>query len=312
MSLLTIFTAPKPFTNPHIATIQRNALKSWAALGNDVDVVMIGNEVGMPEVARELKIPHLAQVKCNSQGTPLISSIFELGRQFNDNPFLAYVNADIILLPDMLDAVRCVMNTLPRFLIIGQRYDLQVEQELNFNANYPAELRAWVKRDGQLHTRTGSDYFIFPRSTFGDVPEFAVGRARWDNWMIFHARVQKMPVIDATPSVMVIHQNHDYSHLPGGQTHYKLPESNENLKLAGGRRNVFQLDDASHVLANGQLKKMKLTWRRFWREFEIWPLIHLRSSRLGWITFAITHPGKAFQDLRGRLNLLIKNRKGKA
>ena len=31
--LLTLFTAPKPFTNPHIALIQRNAIRSWMALG---------------------------------------------------------------------------------------------------------------------------------------------------------------------------------------------------------------------------------------------------------------------------------------
>ncbi len=30
---LTLFTAPKPFTNPHIALIQRNAFRSWQALG---------------------------------------------------------------------------------------------------------------------------------------------------------------------------------------------------------------------------------------------------------------------------------------
>ena len=35
MSFLTIFTAPKPFTDPHINLIQRNALRSWLALGPD-------------------------------------------------------------------------------------------------------------------------------------------------------------------------------------------------------------------------------------------------------------------------------------
>ena len=44
--LITIFTAPKPFTNPHIDLIQRNAIQSWLHLGDDVNVVMIGNEPG--------------------------------------------------------------------------------------------------------------------------------------------------------------------------------------------------------------------------------------------------------------------------
>ena len=43
MTLLTIFTAPKPFTDPHIDLIQRNALRSWLAL-EDVEVFVVGDE----------------------------------------------------------------------------------------------------------------------------------------------------------------------------------------------------------------------------------------------------------------------------
>ena len=37
MALITLFSAPKPFIDSHIATIQRNAIKSWTLLP-DVDV----------------------------------------------------------------------------------------------------------------------------------------------------------------------------------------------------------------------------------------------------------------------------------
>lgn len=312
MTLLTLFTAPKPFTTPHISTIQRNALRSWQALGDAVEVVMIGNEKGMAEVAAEMGVCHIPQVKTNSQGTPLISSIFELGRQQNDSPYLAYVNADIILLPDLLDAIRLVGKTFSEFLVIGQRWDLEVNQSLDPGENWSQIMGEWIKRDGQLHSRTGSDYFVFPRACFRDIPDFAVGRARWDNWMIFHARKQKYPVVDASRSVMVVHQNHDYSHLPGGQSHYKLPESDVNLKLAGGRRTVFQLDDSTHEIWSGQVKKVSCTWKRFWREVEIWPLLSLHSKKLGWIFYAIFHPCSAFLEVRGWLTYKLKNRKAKA
>ncbi len=55
MAFLTIFTAPKPFTNPHIAVIQRNALQAWTRL-EDVEVLLIGDEPGIPETAREMGI----------------------------------------------------------------------------------------------------------------------------------------------------------------------------------------------------------------------------------------------------------------
>jgi hypothetical protein len=43
MSLITLFSAPKPFTDPHIAMIQRNAIYSWTLLP-DVEVILLGEE----------------------------------------------------------------------------------------------------------------------------------------------------------------------------------------------------------------------------------------------------------------------------
>ena len=109
--MLTIFTAPKPFTNPHIDLIQRNAIRSWVALGPEVEVLLIGEEEGLAEAARELGVRHLPQVQRNDQGTPLIPSIFNLARQETDKPYLAYVNADVILLP--IDEAEVYCKTCP-------------------------------------------------------------------------------------------------------------------------------------------------------------------------------------------------------
>ena len=67
MTLLTLFSAPKPFTNPHIAMIQRNAIKSWTLLP-DVEVVLIGKEEGLAEAAQELGVKHVPHVASNRNG----------------------------------------------------------------------------------------------------------------------------------------------------------------------------------------------------------------------------------------------------
>ena len=61
--LITIITSPKPFSNSHIATIQRNAIQSWMHLGPEVEVILIGNEPGLIEVAEEYKLKHLPDVQ---------------------------------------------------------------------------------------------------------------------------------------------------------------------------------------------------------------------------------------------------------
>jgi len=136
MPLLTLFTAPKPFTNPHINMIQHNTLKNWMALSEDISVVVIGDEPGISETCQELNIQHIPGVRCNDLGTPLISSIFNLARAVNNSPFLVYANADILFLPDLIKSIRVLADKKERFLGVGQRWDLDVDHSMVFEGDW--------------------------------------------------------------------------------------------------------------------------------------------------------------------------------
>ncbi len=265
---LTLFTAPKPFTDPHIALIQRNAIRNWLSL-EGVDVLLVGDEPGLEEAAAELGVPLLKAVARNEWGTPLIPSIFALAREYSDSPLLAYVNADMLFLPDFLRAARDVVSQAENFLLVGQRWDLDVTAPLDFSPGWDVRLRKRVQTEGRLHPPAGSDYFIFPRDAFVEMPAFAIGRAGWDNWMIYRARSLGWPVVDGTPSVLAVHQNHDYSHLPGGKPHYDLEESHRNIALAGGERHMYTLFESSHVLRDGKLHPAPLALPRLLRRLEL-------------------------------------------
>ncbi|MFQ5615356.1 MAG: hypothetical protein ACE5GO_02720 [Anaerolineales bacterium] len=267
----TIFTAPKPFTNPHINIIQRNAIRSWLHLGEDVEVILVGEEAGLAEAASELGVTHLPNVERNQWGTPLVSSIFGLARQHSAASLLCYVNADILLMPDVVEAARRVKAQASQFLLIGRRWNLDVIKPLYFPASWPEMLRARTFRQGRLHPPAGSDYFIFPRHLYTDLPPFAIGRAGWDNWMIYHARQQGWPAIDATPDVMIVHQNHEYSHL-GGEPHYDHEESLINVKLARGPENNYtgyMVLDTNKELRGGKMVPPRPTLLRAIRRAEL-------------------------------------------
>lgn len=279
--LITLFSAPKPFTHPHINLIQRNAIQSWLHLGDEVEVFLVGEEAGLAEVAKEYGIIPLPAVKRNDQGTPLVSSIFELARESSRAPLLAYVNGDIILLPDFVQTARSVITQCERFLAVSQRWDLEVKNPLDFSAGWEQRLTLEVSRRGRLHPPAGSDVFLFPRAEFVKIPDFAIGRAGWDNWMIYYACQQGITVIDATPSVTVIHQDHDYSHLPGGKPHYDLEESDHNLSLGGGMRSMYYILDSHFQFKEGRLERPPLTLLRILRKIELW-LLPPEEQRHGW------------------------------
>lgn len=269
MPLITLFSAPKPFTDPHIAVIQRNAIRSWALLP-DVEVLLLGEEAGLAEAARELGLKHLPDIGRNASGTPLISSMFDLGRGNSTSDLLCIVNADMILMPDFVEAARQVFKLKDKFVLLSQRWDLDVTQPMEFSGDWTHRLTSVVHGQGRLHRPAGSDFFLFPRVCYSEIPDFAIGRAGWDNWMIYEARRRRWPVIDCTPSVTIIHQNHDYSHLPGGEAHHTLPETDENIRMAGGEAAIrYTILDATHVLRGGKLRRPRPSYLRFMRGVEL-------------------------------------------
>ncbi len=273
MPLITLFSAPKSFTNLHIAMIQRNAIKSWTLLP-DVEVILLGQEAGLAQAAKELGVKHLPNVVRNSNGTPLISSMFDLARQNSSGELLCIINADMILFSDFVEAAKACRSRFKRdlrFVLLSQRWDLDVTQPINFTEGWENRLRSAVHGQGSLHKPAGSDFFLFPESCYANIPDFTIGRGGWDNWMIYKARQEKWLVIDCTPSVMIVHQNHDYSHLPGGKSHHEHPDTNENIRLAGGQANIRYtiLDATRQLAAGGKLVRPKMTSLRFQRGLEL-------------------------------------------
>jgi len=280
MPLITLFSAPKPFTNPHIAMIQRNAIKSWTLLP-DVEVILLGEEEGLAEAAKEIGVKHLPNVTCNESGTPLISSMFQLARENSSSDLLCIINADMILMPDFVEVVLESDSLLSKkqeqapalqkkFVLLSQRWDYDITMPIDFVTGWESSIRESVRKQNQLHRPAGSDFFLFPKSCYQDIPDLIIGRAGWDNWMIYKAHKENWPIIDCTPSVMIVHQNHDYSHLPGGKSHYEHPDTNENIRLAGGQANIrYTILDATHQLTGGKLVRPKMTSLRFMRKLEL-------------------------------------------
>jgi hypothetical protein len=161
---------------------------------------------------------------------------------------------------------------------------------LAFEGRWQDQVRKELESKGRLHPPAGSDYFIFDRGSFKEMPLFALGRAGWDNWMIFQGRASKIPVVDATQSVTIIHQDHEYAHLPGGQSHYHLPESNENVRLGGGQETIFTLSDADWVYSHGdfQPKQWAERWSR--RGIEAKLISNFGPGRMAQFSRMFLHP----------------------
>ena len=208
--MITLFTCPKPFRG-HIGIIQRNAIRSWTLLQPKPEIILIGDEEGILEVCNELDLIHIPTVEKNEFGTPLVSSIFQIGQEKATQPIVGYINADIILLNCFLKAVDIVAERMSKFLMVGRRWDVAITELLNFELDYwETDILNIIRQSGTLHWVGGMDCFVFPRGMYRNIPDMAIGRLAWDNWFVWFARANHIDVVDATSSVIMVHQNHEY------------------------------------------------------------------------------------------------------
>lgn len=273
---VTVFSLPKPFTDPSIRRIQANAIRSWQAIDAKVEVLLLGNEQGIEAFASEIGAKHCGEIESNAHGTPLVSSAFEQANRLATGEYLLYCNADVILSGDIVGLAEKLGQQWPSgFLAIGQRNEVYFGDELDWS-NRQSVNQTLDEAYHRSHkaARVCKEYFLFRRGQFSTLPAFAVGRGNWDNWMVSHSRRTGIPVVDVGPRVRALHQAHGYSHLepkagrkPSRWKCYVAgDEARANEKLAGGKCLIRGCSTDWLVDSNGRLSQKWLgSWNRdFW------------------------------------------------
>src|SRR5215470_4667257 len=289
---ITIFATPKKFDG-HVGIIQRNALTSWTRIQPKLEVILFGTEPGTAELAAEIGVRHVAAVKCNEWGTPLVSDLFAQAEQLGSGSVVCYANADIILFDDFAEAISRIAVSSKRFLMVGRRTDLDVREPLDFREGWAESIANRARGEGKVQIARSIDYFAFSRGLYPAMPPLAIGRFWWDNWLLWKARALDADVVDASKAVLAIHQNHDYSHTTYGPTKKEMMASEECLRNARLTceenpgdyddgffwRYAYTIDDANHRLTSEGLAGNP---RHLWKQFKRYgsrPLGMLKLAR---------------------------------
>ena len=106
------------------------------------------------------------------------------------------------------------------------------------------------------------------------LPEFHLGRPAFDNWLVHTAVHSGQPVVDFTSAVTLLHQLHDYNHLPGGPSSSDRRTPNE-VEKRGGDGGGGGGDAAAAADANNKKKT-------YWNTLEQKENYELAESLGGW------------------------------
>lgn len=255
--MVTFLTTLKPFRGED-AVRQRNALLSWRAAAPDAEIMVFAPCPGIESVVGELGLRYIADVPCVEGRLPLVGPMFDMAQREGQYDHQAFVNGDVVLYGDFVRALQRV--PFVQFLMIGRRWGTPVLEKLEPDRpDQLAELRRRVLEEGWF--AKGLEYFAYRRGTLAGLPPMCPGAITWDNLMVEHCLRQRIPVVDATPDVLCIHQDHEVFRTGNGRrAAVEGPAAEGNEALRGARR-LPCIEDATHVLRSGRVRPW---WRSLW------------------------------------------------
>ena len=250
---LTLFSTAKPFRGQEEIQ-QSNAIETWMQIEPRPEIMLYGNEPGVGTIAQRLGAIHHDNV-VTLDDVPLLDSLFSQAQNHASNDYLVYVNADVMVIDGLVEAVQRMAETFTGgFLGICRRWDIQGDEPLDFSRDWRAAIKEEIADNGELHSTCSSDLFAFKRPLWDLLP-FTVGRPEWDNWIFWKATDSGIPVVDLTPVVITAHAKHKHgpNRVLEAQTFWRTDHlAQRNRKLGGhGKQYCYR-----HIQKAGYLWQM--------------------------------------------------------
>lgn len=245
---ITIGTIPRAFVGLH-ETKQKNALISWLYIKPRPEIILLCDDPGVKSASQKFGCKFIPDIKRNPEfnNVPLISDAFSRLQLEATRDTICFMNTDIIVLEGLVKAAEQVAGELSQFVIVGQRWDVDISLPVDFSSSWKSRIRDRVTQAGNLHAACGIDYFLFSRGTIPEIPPFVVGSPGWDNWIIQELLRRDIPVIDATKTISVVHQDAGRG-WPAKGTEY-------NRELAGGNGHGGFISDSTWILDEKGLRR---------------------------------------------------------
>lgn len=231
---LTLASVPMPFSgNKLTITHQHNAIQSWCMLNPRPEIILFGNDDGVGNVSKQYGVRHVPQIGKNELGDLSMRSIFRQIDKNSTTDWICYIDTDVILLDDFIPNFNYLVSLLPSFVSCAGRWDANVPEAIDFTKeDWQRKVLDAVYKLG----RRGSDYCIYPRGFYHNMPDYSIGKGHWDGWRMGLPLTKGIPLVNIERSCKAVHQKH--GHRMGNS-----PGINRNKGLSKGR--IAWINDAT-------------------------------------------------------------------
>ena len=121
-------------------------------------------------------------------------------------------------------------------MVIGRRHDVPVTNETLY---LPGDVENAASSKGTLHPPYGIDYFAVAGNHYPwhHVPDLVIGRPGYDNFLVATATLYNVSVVDATDTVVALHQ----TDMDGNGAGHFSKNNNYNRKIIRKYPTVYRV-----------------------------------------------------------------------
>ncbi|KAL3884484.1 hypothetical protein ACJMK2_024622 [Sinanodonta woodiana] len=226
--LLTLFTTWRESKDKY--NVNNITSLNWLSLRPYVVPVVFTNDTSLAVECSRKGWTVFPVSAAAAHGIPILKHMYlDVMKKINSELY-AFANSDILFTDTLVETLLQVMEYNSTFkghtLIIGIRTN--VNNITRDEGSSWKELESVSKKRGTLFKMYAEDYFITSGSyPWKDIPDVVIGRRAYDNWLVLNARMMKHRVIDATETILAVHQTTKAGNFEGlNQT-----DASYNLKL---------------------------------------------------------------------------------
>lgn len=202
------------------------------------NILLFGDEEGTSNIAKDFGAVHFPFIERSEEFSPMpfVNKLFDKATTLSNSSILMYTNADILFAKEELNKLLLsAKKQFENFLVVARRMDIEVSDSIEKSSNwentlfskYEQKRASWEPNSND--NRWAIDFFAYTRNFWNEIeiPPFLLGVPAFDNWLLHEPNRRGMKVIDATKTLRVIHQFHEYTH--GSERKRKMKQYNEQL-----------------------------------------------------------------------------------
>ncbi|KAK3107810.1 hypothetical protein FSP39_022695 [Pinctada imbricata] len=206
--LATLFTTWNPAMQRPI--VYSNTMRTWASMSARINNVVFTNDSKVSIAAKRHGWKNYSISNTACFGTPVLRTMFQEAIRKERSILYGYSNADILFNDGLIPTLEAITGSEEfdkgPILVVGKRIDVNISKLHEPVVRTPREVNKLAKH-GALSWGFAGDYFftndLFP---WEFIPDLVVGRPLVDNWLIWYARKVGAKIIDASASVLAVHQ----------------------------------------------------------------------------------------------------------